>query len=77
MSDKQELRLKPCPFCGAIPVMRIIPNPSKQSAIKNWYAPRCTERGCCGRIERQWKSEELAVKAWNRRANDGQDDSDR
>lgn len=36
------------------------------------WVPRCMDSSCIGRVTKAFPSEEEAIEAWNRRANDGQ-----
>ena len=59
-----EHKLKPCPFCGAAAEMQITP----RFPQGDWFAPRCTNKSCCGRAGKKFTTPESAVYSWNRRA---------
>ena len=59
--------LKPCPFCGSeaqIKVDKHYPNGFD-------YTPRCSVPSCAGRLTKKWTDKEIALYAWNRRADNG------
>ena len=60
--------LKPCPFCGGIPTDPFYYDPydGYQGDLHS-YIIRCTN--CRAEIEK--RTEEQAIEAWNRRAEDG------
>lgn len=60
--------LKPCPFCGdeAIYITTAI---KAGNIVKEFYSISCL--GCNAEIYKYCKTEEEAVEAWNRRAEDG------
>lgn len=60
--------LKPCPFCGGEPSVNFDPDGIKDTKGRKWaYTVSCDR--CCARTGVCW-SGEMAIKAWNRRAND-------
>lgn len=70
-----EATLKPCPFCGKI--VAIAGTVAELEGFIGDIYHCCftvvcdfTKGGCGAAIGRQYKSEEEAVEAWNRRAND-------
>lgn len=56
-----EIKLKPCPFCGEVP----IPIGHWMSSGDSIFWVRCCG---CGASTTLFNSEEAAKKAWNRRA---------
>ena len=64
------VKLKPCPFCGGNAEIVYIPpfvHPKTgRRGIERWQAARKT----CGVVSAGFLSEQAAVEAWNRRAND-------
>lgn len=60
--------LKPCPFCGGEAEMGFIFMYLHGNEWKpEEFVPRCKNRHCMGRLDRKFYSEEMAIKAWNRR----------
>jgi len=57
--------LKPCPFCGGIPMLE-----KKRKHKKFPYRVVCTNLYCTNRTN-LWNTAEGAVNAWNRRTNNG------
>lgn len=64
---KNEIELKPCPFCGRKAELR----EHKYDHSPTQYTPRCTDKSCPGRLTRKYIATAYAIKAWNRRVNDG------
>ena len=62
-----EIKLKPCPFCGAEAKI------SKEKQYRaNPYYVICINTECdCYAMTQRFATPYLAMKAWNRRANDG------
>lgn len=61
--------LKPCPFCGFYGTVKFDTDGTKDSMGRKWaYAVSCDR--CCASTGVCWNSE-MAIEAWNRRANDG------
>ena len=53
-------------------VLRQIKYPSGKTVYeyrRKAYIPRCVDKGCMGRIRKMFETEEEAIEAWNRRAN--------
>lgn len=66
------LELKPCPFCGKAPRIRIAYAPDHGTdmlVIECFTSPKI----CVRPITRWCFTEEEAAEQWNRRANDGND----
>ena len=65
--------LKPCPFCGGEAEIG-----RRRSDYNHWkqdgFIPRCKDTKCMGRSTRVFQTETAAIKAWNRRVNDGKVD---
>ncbi len=59
--NMDEIKLKPCPFCGEVP----IPIGHGMSSGDSIFWVRCYG---CGASTTLFNSEEAAKKAWNRRA---------
>lgn len=63
--------LKPCPFCGGEAV--VVPHKFFSEALKAWkvdrYGVECKK--CRTSSYQFWGCEKHAIKAWNRRANNG------
>ena len=58
--------LKPCPFCGEIPLLY----ESKQDLKNILYGVSCYGEHHCASVG-YFDTEEEAIEAWNRRAEDG------
>lgn len=59
-------KLKPCPFCGGEGCVQ-------EHVFKGYsstYGVVCLD--CCCETRQFFKTEEMAISAWNRRANDGE-----
>ena len=50
-------RIKPCPYCGADPIITL---------IGGYFKVRCINPECPGR--QKWVDKKLAIEAWNTRA---------
>ena len=62
-------KLKPCPFCGGLAVLR-----KNEERIKPFYV-KCGNIGCELIVMTDfYATEEEAFKTWNRRVNDGRSD---
>lgn len=69
-----EIKLKPCPFCGGEPKLVFEERSFDYAPDLNFV--RCTECGSRGKVYHSNLIDEAgsgysAIKAWNRRANDG------
>lgn len=60
-----ELKLKPCPFCGGEAEIRKYVN-----GYNIWFCARCDS--CKITQTSTTQTEQQAIAAWNRRANDGE-----
>ncbi len=61
--------LKPCPFCGGEAIVSFDPDGTKDTKGRKWaYTVLCNN--CCATSGLCW-SNDMAMAAWNRRANDG------
>ncbi len=69
MTQINDPKLKPCPFCGEDAALWYFPKDS----VRNYesYYVGCTNDHCGCEMEHKggWKTYDDAVKAWNRRAN--------
>ena len=64
--------LKPCPFCGSEPTIRIFRG---KDGWRDRYAVLCRyDEGGCGAESGLYHYESEAIKAWNRRVTDGDTD---
>lgn len=62
--------LKPCPFCGFYGTVKFDTDGTKDSMGRKWaYTVSCNS--CCASTGVCW-SREMAIEAWNRRANDAE-----
>ena len=68
--------LKPCPFCGGTKIVvdtianiEMIDEPNDYE-ISHYIAVCCFNSRGCGSSTGAWESKELAIRAWNRRAQD-------
>jgi len=65
-----EPKLKPCPFCGMEGVIKFDDTPCYHGST-GWYFVQCAK---CG-AESGYKNEESeAIKAWNKRVTEAQND---
>ena len=63
--------LKPCPFCGSKASVNFDPDGIKDTEGRKWaYTVSCNK--CCTTSGLCWSSN-MAMEAWNRRANDETD----
>jgi Lar family restriction alleviation protein len=61
-------KLKPCSFCGSIKSVVLI---ETTEFVDKLYQVGCDAMKCgCGATSGLWDSEDEAIAAWNRRAND-------
>ena len=68
-------KLKPCPFCGhtkiivdTIANIEMIDEPDDYQSSHFMAVCAYNEGGCGSATGAMWESKELAIKAWNRRA---------
>lgn len=64
-----EIKLKPCPFCGKKP--RVLKGGGRKPTEKAFTVACETERCFMESGGNLYTSEYSAIKVWNRRANDG------
>ena len=64
-------RLKRCPFCGSVPTLHkdTWPTPTGK-AVAYWV--KCSP---CGASSNEYKTEDAAAAAWNKRTTDGKKDN--
>lgn len=61
--------LKPCPFCGSKWAnVKYVNNPFDRHHIYGGFAAYCDD---CGATTKHFKTEQEAIEAWNRRADNG------
>lgn len=60
-----EFELKPCPFCGYDAFI------NRFSGEIDGYSISCSAIEYCGATQEKFDTEEEAIEAWNRRAEDG------
>lgn len=66
------VELKPCPFCGGKPVAKF--NLEIQGQSTNWNFVACQNEKCRIKPSTDWhKCRAVAVREWNRRAEDAVD----
>ena len=72
----KETELKPCPFCGseAELIKHSFWNEKKQNYADKTYSIKCCN--CSVETYEFYETEELVIRAWNRRADDGRKETD-
>ena len=70
MTQINDPKLKPCPFCGEDAAIWFYPASERLNCSDSYYVG-CTNDNCGCEMEHQggWKTYDDAVNAWNRRSN--------
>ena len=58
------MELKPCPFCGGLPEKKVV-----GTTFRPFVVVKCTRCGAGTKAFKEYQ-DEIAIEAWNRRAQD-------